>query len=84
MTDQIAPAAHADETAMPNATHAAPAAPDVAADAHGMRPIAVAFVMGNVAVLAVFALVAATGHLDVGAGGLGDVLLSSATAAPSN
>ena len=51
----------------------APAAPTRAPDAeppeapaHGMRPIAMAFVLGNAAVLAVFATVLATGHLDAG------------------
>ena len=53
---------------------------------HGMKPIAMAFMVGNAAVLAVFAMVVATGHLDLGSGpaAIGDVLLTSATAAPAN
>ena len=52
-------------------------------EAHGMRPIALAFLAGNAAVLAVFALVVATGHLDLGTPAIGDVLLTTATAAPT-
>ena len=84
MTDTISPAANAADAAracepIADETIAATVPAD---DTHGMRPIALAFVACNAAVLAVFALVVATGHLDVG--GLGDVLLTTATAAPTN
>ena len=64
-------------TSSPNAESRASTAP---AD-HGMRPIAVAFVLGNATVLAVLATVLATGHLD--AGGAIDLAVASATAAPT-
>ena len=48
---------------------------------HGMRPIAVAFALGNAAVLAVLAAVIVTGHLD--ASGAMELAVSTATAAPT-
>ena len=83
MTDTISPAAPAADPARASgASHGAAHEPAHADESHGMRPIAIAFAIGNAAVLAVFGLVVATGHLD--AGGLGDILLTTATAAPAN
>ena len=91
MTEQSSPAARAADTnahdpiADPTADPVVGPDVDVAGEAHGMRPIAMAFMAGNAAVLAVFALVVATGHLDLGAmNGISDVLLTPATAAPAN
>lgn len=51
-------------------TVAAPGAPDArdgTVEAHGMRPVAIAFALGNVAILGVFAWLVATGALEIGA-----------------
>ena len=91
MTETTTPVAHAaDHAHVPQATpettlHSAEAGSSGAATAgegaHGMRPIALAFVVGNALVLGVFALVVATGHLDMG--GVSEVFLTTATAAPT-
>ena len=59
---------------------AAPGRDDANASDHGMRPVAFAFVIANALVLGVFAMVVATGHLEVG--GALDIAVASATAAP--
>ena len=61
------------KTAEPTAIAAAPD--------HGMRPIATAFVLCNFAVLAVLAVVIATGHLETN--GALDLAVATAMAAPT-